>query len=159
MANAGSNAAEEVGHICLSKRHKNSVVSNVVGAAAYWGHTELLKFVLSILSDESVNFPATEASDRRLTKSAPFQPELQGYTPLMLAIISPHPSLECVKSLLSNQAKYTVKDKSTGNTILHLAAEKCAKDEIVEYLFNNLKIDVFARNKNGHTPLTLCEES
>ena len=77
----------------------------------------------------------------------------------MLAIISPHSNLECVKSLLSNQAKYTVKDKSTGNTILHLAAEKCAKDEIVEYLFNNLKIDVFARNKNGHTPLTLCEES
>ena len=77
----------------------------------------------------------------------------------MLAIISPHASLDCVKSLLSNQAKYTVKDKSTGNTILHLAAEKCAKDEIVEYLFNNLKIDVFARNKNGHTPLTLCEES
>ena len=76
MANFGSNAAEEVGHICLSKRHKNSVVSNVVGAAAYWGNIELLKFVLSILSDESVNHPATEASDRRLTKSAPFQPEL-----------------------------------------------------------------------------------
>ena len=159
LANAGSDATEEVGHICFSKRMRNSVVSNVVGAAAYWGNAPLLSFILGMLPGECVDLPTTETSDRRLTKSAPFQAELQGYTPLMLAIISPHSKLACVKSLLSHHAKYTVKDQSTGNTSLHLAAEKCANDEVFEYLFNNVKVDVFVRNNSGHTPLSLCEES
>ena len=135
------------------------MVSNVIGAAAYWGHAKLLKFMLSMLPEESINYEATESSDRRLTKSAPFQPELQGYTPLMLAVASPKPDLECVKHLLSNQASYAVKDKATGNTILHLAAEKCANDDVFQYLFDNLKVDVFATNKKGDTPYSLCEAS
>jgi len=35
-----------VGHICLSKKRKNTVISNVIGATAYWGKTELLKHIL-----------------------------------------------------------------------------------------------------------------
>ena len=53
----------------------------------------------------------------------------------MLAVTSQESNLECVKHLLSNHASYTVKDKTTGNTILHLAAEKCANDDIFQYLF------------------------
>ena len=135
------------------------MVSNVVGAAAYHGNAALLSFILGMLPRECVDLPTTETSDRRLTKSAPFQAELQGYTPLMLAVVSPQPKLGCVKSLLSHQAKYTVKDQSTGNTILHLAAEKCANDEVFEYLFANVAVDIFVRNNSGHTPLSLCEES
>ena len=67
--------------------------------------------------------------------------------------------MDCVRALLAQQADYRVRDKATGSNLFHLAAEKCASDTVFEYLFKNLKVDVFARNGAGHTPLTLCEAS
>ena len=115
--------------------------------------------ILSTFPPEAIDLPAMESPDRRPAKGGPFQPELHEYTPLMLSIVGPRPSLACVKALLSNQADYKVRDKATGSNLLHLAAEKCNSDTVFEYLFKNLKVDVFARNGAGHTPLTLCEES
>jgi len=34
------------GHICLSKKQKNSVISNILGAAAYYGRSELTDYIL-----------------------------------------------------------------------------------------------------------------
>ena len=115
--------------------------------------------ILSTLPVEAVDLAAMESADRRPAKGGPFQPELNAYTPLMLAVIGPTPSLDCVKALLAAQADYRVRDKITGSNLLHLAAEKCSSDAVFEYLFKNLKVDVFARNDAGHTPLTLCEAS
>ena len=42
---AGCNL-NDVGHIALSKRHKNSLAHNVIGAAAYHGNSEVLTYCL-----------------------------------------------------------------------------------------------------------------
>lgn len=34
------------GHICLSKKQKNSVISNILGAAAYYGRSDLTDYIL-----------------------------------------------------------------------------------------------------------------
>ena len=161
LVNAGCPPwTEAFGHICLSKRRQNTVHSNVVGAAAYWGRYKVLRIVLESLPQETIDAPALESPDgRRAVKGGPFHPELNGYTPLMLAIVGPQPSLECVKALLARQANYRVRETSTGNNILHLAAEKCASDAVFDYLFENVKVDIFERNDAGHTSLTLCEQS
>jgi hypothetical protein len=41
---------KETGFICLSKKRKNQVISNIIGAAAYFGSTEVLKNLLSMLN-------------------------------------------------------------------------------------------------------------
>jgi len=34
------------GHICLSKKQKNSVISNILGTAAYYGRSDLTDYIL-----------------------------------------------------------------------------------------------------------------
>ena len=46
MLVAAGCSLNEVGHIALSKRHKNSLAHNVIGAAAYHGNTETLAYCL-----------------------------------------------------------------------------------------------------------------
>lgn len=41
----GGNLAT-TGHIALSKKQKNSVISNILGAAAYYGRSELTDYIL-----------------------------------------------------------------------------------------------------------------
>lgn len=41
----GANLAT-TGHICLSKKQKNSVISNILGAAAYYGRSDLTDYIL-----------------------------------------------------------------------------------------------------------------
>jgi hypothetical protein len=53
----------ENGCIGLSKKRKNHVTSNVLGAAAYNGNDQVLKYLLSALNVLNVNLPATEKSD------------------------------------------------------------------------------------------------
>lgn len=66
----------EVGHICLSPKRHNSVLSNVLGAAAYYGNREVLQLALSILPQTYVNVMAIETQDRLSGKAGPFVPEL-----------------------------------------------------------------------------------
>lgn len=81
----------ELGHICLSKKRKNSVVSNVIACAAYNGHAKLLKYLInkstSSLTDQ-INLPCQESLDIRPVKTGPMVAEFEGYTPLMLAVVS-----------------------------------------------------------------------
>jgi hypothetical protein len=90
----------ELGHICLSKKRKNSVVSNVIACAAYNGHAKLLKYLInkstSSLIDQ-INLPCQESLDIRPLKTGPMVAEFEGYTPLMLAVVSEKASLEIVK--------------------------------------------------------------
>ena len=101
LTNAGECDISARGHIVLSRSRLNSVTSNVIGAAAYYGKPKMLAKLLAILSDaEHINDKATEAKDSN--NNMPFKPEYTGYTPLMLAVVSPHSDLECVKLLLSH---------------------------------------------------------
>ena len=81
--------------------------------------------------------------------------EMTGFTPLMLAVASGDQNLECVKLLLGAKADYKKQDPKN-NSILHIAAIY-ENNKILEYLMKNLEVDIFARNKNGDTAMTICE--
>ena len=65
----------ELGHICLSKKRKNSVLSNVIGAAAYHGKNEMLKYLLSQpqLRGSYIEVPSSEVQDLKPSKAGPLQ--------------------------------------------------------------------------------------
>jgi ankyrin repeat protein len=150
----------DVGHVCLSRKRRNSGASNVVGAAAYYGHPTLLKFILSRLSnslEDQVNLKSMESQDIRPLKTGAYQTEFDGFTPLMLAVVSEKSNLDVVKQLLANQANFNIREKVTGDNILHLAARYCPKLEVIEYLVRSLNQEMlFERNLKGDTPLSIC---
>jgi len=90
----------DVGHICLSRKRRHSVASNVIGAAAYHGHPALLMFILSLLSGnlkEEVNLMCMESLDfLQMKTGGEYQPEFAGFTPLMLAVVSEKSNLDVV---------------------------------------------------------------
>ena len=63
-----------------------------------------------------------------------YQPEFAGFTPLMLAVVSEKSNLNVVMQLLDNHANLNIRDKITGDNILHLAAKYCLNLEVIEYL-------------------------
>lgn len=74
----------------------------------------------------------------------------------MLAIVSEHANLECVKHLLANNANYTIREKVSGDNILHLATRSNTKSDILEYLIRSLNQEMlFERNLKGDTPLSI----
>jgi ankyrin repeat protein len=131
-----------------------------VGAAAYFGNSRLLKFIITRLEKtiyEQVNLQALESQDIRPLKTGPFSPEFEFYTPLMLAICSEHGTLETVKQLLTAGANFRIHDKINGDNIIHLSARYSAKIEIIEYLVKSLSSDLlFERNQKGETPLSIA---
>ena len=152
----------ETGHVCFSRKHKNSVASNVIGAAAYCGQTAMLKWLMSRLSDLDINFEAREKRDDLKSTVAPgktpaLQREFANYTPLFLAAVGNRDrTLEPLKILLSNSANVRALD-TLGNTVLHVAVRSgCAK--AVEYLLKNDQLDAWLRNKDGDTALSLAQK-
>ena len=120
----------------------------------------MVDLYLRMFDKDAIDFPSIETSDKiQSKKSGPFSPELNGFTPLMLAVVGPKPSINCVRALLSAGADQHVRDKATGNNILHLAASMCSSETVFDYLFENLKVDVFESNNANETPLTLCKSS
>jgi len=87
-------------------------------------------------------------------RSDVFLKEFTNYTPLMLCVARDDANLDCVKTLLTAKADFTTLD-IFNNSVLHIAAIN-GNNKILEYLAKNLKIDIFARNKDGETALTLC---
>ena len=143
----------ENGYICLSKKRKNHVTSNVLGAASYHGNDQVLKYLMSALNVLNINFTAIEKTD--INQKGSLQKEFHGYTPLMLAVAGGDQNLECVRCLLSNKANTSITD-SFGNTLLHIAAIYGSND-ILRYLIQNLKqINIFERNNNGETALSIA---
>ena len=149
----------EPGHICLNKRRTNSVASNVIGAAAYHGHAEVLEYCFKhIDSSIYIDVKAVETADRLATKGGPFKPELHEFTPLQLAMVSPHPNPNVVKILFARDADHNVRQNGTGSNILHLAASYTSDSDVLEYVVKNAKVSIFERNSAGDTPLTICQE-
>jgi len=134
---------QDVGHICLSKRRQNSVASNVIGAAAYHGHSKVLDFCLQKLDNSFVDVKAIEHADRTPSKGGPFKPELQDFTPLQLALVTSNQRLEVVKLLFGNEANHNVREAVTNNNILHLAARYSTNEQVLEYVVKNAKLDIF----------------
>jgi hypothetical protein len=105
--------------------------------------------------DAQVNYTALESQDTR--KSGAYTPEFEGFTPLMLAVVSDKSNLDCIKQLLAAQASFTQREKSTGDNILHLAARSATPLATMEYLVRSLSQEMlFERNLKGDTPLSIC---
>lgn len=158
LVERGNCSLDAVGHICISKRRMNSVGSNLIGAAAYYGHARALKYFIKKLDPTSVDIKALETADRTQAKGVPFKPEYGQFTPLQLCIVSPHVNLDCVKTLFAADANHEVRERETNNNIIHLAAKYCSNLEVLEYVVKNAKVDIFERNKAGENALTICQE-
>lgn len=75
----------------------------------------------------------------------------------MLSIAGGGQNIECTKLLVSKGAEVNVKDQS-GSTLLHIAAIY-SNNNALEFLLNNShKLNVFERNQNGETPLSIAQE-
>ena len=71
------------GHICLSKRHQNSILSNVLGACAYWGNHEALEYCLNKCPgrfEKFIDSPALEEVDSVTNENGILLPENHGLT-------------------------------------------------------------------------------
>merc|ERR1712070_156395 len=83
--------------------------------------------------------------------------EFTKYTPLMLAIAGGgSKDLECVRALLNKGVDFKVKDHD-GNSVLHIAAIY-QRYEILDLLCKNLKIELFQRNNDGETILSIVQK-
>ena len=153
---------KQVGFIGLSKKYKNLVYSNVVGACAYYGKHEILEFILKTPKNEldvnNINIPTTEKKSKN--NSRLFVKEFTGLTPCMLAIVGPCSDLQTIdvlKKLINYHAKFDALDLNKDN-LLHLAT-KNKKIETAKYLIDelNLKNLLNETNKEGQTPLSLAQ--
>ena len=147
----------DVGHICFSKKRKNTVISNILGAAAYWGKSELLNHMLKKIDKGFIDVQCLESQDIMTGKAGPLQQEYLGYSPLMLAIVSPHSDLDVVKALLAASANIHITERNTDNNLFHIGALHCDNKDVFTYIVRNLKIDIFKRNSKGETAYSICQ--
>ena len=149
----------QTGAIGLSKKLKNIINSNVIGACAYYGKHELLKHLLSNFKNEfDINFPSQERKSK--IGRVGFSKEYTGFTPCMLAIVGPcedKQTIEVLKILKTYNAVFN-KEVFNKDNLLHLCV-KSKKIETAKYLIEDLKlVDLIDEtNKDGHTPLSLSQ--
>lgn len=143
------------GHIGYSQKKKNSVVSNVWGAAAFNGRLDLLRSLYDLHRAET-DFELKAEEKRGIATTGTFQKEVSGATPLMLAIIAGDQNLETVKWLIEEvECKTNVTDWQD-NTILHLAVRyNCSST--VSYLICTNIVDPFKRNAEGESAVSMAQ--
>jgi len=130
-------AITDAGFICLSKKKKNHVSSNVIGAAAYAGKRKLLDYVLKRVKKDYLEVKAQETHDKDSGKAAnTYVKEFAGFTPLMLAVAKGDENFECLQALLAQGANFNCVD-TYDNNLLHVAA-LYSNNKILDYLAKNL---------------------
>jgi hypothetical protein len=148
------------GHICLSRKNKNSVISNVLGAASFYGRVNLVHFILEKYSKVDVNFKASEKKGK--AKQFSLNKEFTDFTPAHLAIsseISDDDSiLEILKLLRNYRAELTLQDINKNN-ILHLAS-KYENMRVVQFIVEDLKLSHLVNeiNKEGQSPVSITAD-
>ena len=154
ISNKGQN-----GIIGLSKKFKNTFTSNILGACAYYGKSELLEYLLKHYRNEfDINITTNEKKAKN-TKFG-FTKEYSGCTPCLLAMVGPSSdskTLEILKIFNNFGAHLDVNDFNKDN-LLHLAT-KNKKIETAKYIIDELKLKnlVNETNKDGYTPLSLAQ--
>lgn len=129
----------------------------MIGAAAYHGREDIIKYCVNHVDQSLIDVPAKEVSDKNSSsKSDKMKPEFAGFTPLQLAVVGSKPNVNIVRILLEKDANSKVKTGAAADNILHLCAKKCDSFEVLDFLVKNADIDIFARNNEGDSPLTIC---
>ena len=147
----------ETGIIALSKKLKNSVNSNIIGACCYYGKKELLEYLLKNHKFD-LNLVTTEKKSK-LGKVG-FYKEYLGLTLPMLAVVGNNNdeiTVNILKILKNYNAKFKGCDHNKDN-ILHLATRN-KKINTVKYIVDelNLKELMNETNKDGFTPFSLAQ--
>ena len=149
----------QIGIIGLSRKFKNTFSSNILGACAYYGKSELLEYLLKhYKNDLEINTVTTEKKVK-ISKFS-FTKEYSGCTPCLLAMVGPisdKKTLEILRILKNFGANFVVNDFNKDN-LLHLAT-KNKKIETAKYLIDELKLKhlVNETNKDGYNPLSLAQ--
>ena len=149
------------GVIALSKKYKNAISSNVIGACSYYGHSKLLHFILNNYHErEQFDLDFITKEERGKKNKLSFSKEYTGCTPALLAIIGPASdeyTLDVLKYLKEFGAKFDISMWNNEN-ILHLCVRnnklECGKYICEELGLKNL---VNETNKDGYTPPSLAQ--
>jgi ankyrin repeat protein len=109
---------EETGVVCTSTKG-NTVISNILGAAASFGRVDIMNKIIGKMN-HAIELKAVEKHEFRKN----FKKECTDFTPLMLAVAGEFPyCLDCAKILVENGANTNQVDFE-GSTILHIAARR-----------------------------------
>lgn len=168
---------KQAGHICISPKKKNSVISNIIGAAAYYGNLEFITYVLDLkafkdfnnknktnftntnyTNELSVNYKTTEKK-LKTSKMSQFSKEYSGLSPIMLAALNEdnHHNARMIYHKLRSFVLIDEKD-AEGNTILHLAT-KANNEKLVRELVTEENLDFKIINSNGDNCFILAEKN
>ena len=148
------------GVIGLSKKNKNILYSNVIGACAFYGKYKLLDFILKNYKDELDTGFFTSEKKSKNNKMGGLLKEYTGCTPALLAVVGlaeDKDALEVLKILNQYNAKFDNTNWNKDN-ILHLATRN-KKIECAKYICEELGLKNLLNNTNkeGYSPLSLAQ--
>lgn len=148
-----------VGHFTLSKKNRNSVISNILGAASFYGRVSLTHYILEKYPKVDRNFKCTEKKVK-IKHFSQLSKEFSDITPVHLCIVSDiaeEDTIEILKLLHLYEANFTLTDFAKNN-ILHFAA-KNNKLETAKFILENLKFGNLVNdlNKDGQTPIAITQ--
>ena len=159
LVDRGANL-QTTGHIAISRKNKNSVISNVLGAAAFYGRVSLVHFILEKYPKVDLNFKASEKKAK--AKQFSLNKEFTDFTPAHLAISSEISDddtiIEILKLLSDYRADLSLLDNNKNN-IFHLAS-KFENLRVVQFLLEELKLGPLASqiNKEGQSPISITAD-
>ena len=147
------------GYVSLSRKKKNAFISNALGAAAYFGNLDMVKYLIETKPSIDLNFKTIEKSSK--VKSSVFSRDFSHTTPLTLAISGENDESDCINivRLLIKQSKIE-KDcyDHERNSPLHLAV-KYNKMEVVKFFVNEVKYSLEERNVDGYSPFSFAQQN
>ena len=150
-----------VGIIGLTKRHKNTFCSNIVGACAYYGNDKLLEYILENHRPElDINIITTEKKSKN--SKIHFSKEFSGYTPPFLVIggmANDKKTVEILKIFEEYRSYFDSKDFNDNN-IIHIATKE-KKLLTLQFLVESLGLKTIINeyNSNSETPYILAQQS
>lgn len=149
------------GHIGLSKKNKNSVNSNIIGAVCHYGRSNLLEYILDKISPlPDINYKTSEKKSKNI-KHGNLIKEYTDATPLLLTIMNENLNedeiIDIIRILQTRKVDFTAVDYNKNN-ILHLAV-RFNRFRVVKYIVEELGNFSYTNenNKEGQTPISLAQ--
>ena len=149
-----------IGTIGLSKKYRNAINSNIIGACAFYGNHILLDYLLkNYRLKVDINVIATE--EKVQINKEKIIKEMEGASPPLLTCGGPcsdDKTFEILKILEEYKANFEDKDFNKNN-ILHIATRN-KKIKTLKFLINSLELKDFINEKNNDnlTPADIAKE-
>ena len=133
----------ELGHIGFSPKFHNSIITNCLGAAAFHGHTHIVKWILSNSKEltDSLQIQCKEEYNERA--------ELNGFTPILLGIVG-RGDTDMVRLFMENDIKWNSSDVC-GGSLVHACVEY-DKIDILKFLISpKIGMNPFKKNEQVYS--------